>query len=338
MTPGCILLWVCRFFCLFVCVCIHPSIYHNLSIDLSSIYSSICCVCPFSNSSSWVTHSYPPPPQTRPPRLSNLSRRDYRSPPAGGNSDATPSPSSTKLGSPGKTGSNKRKKCFYFDLISKGKTKTTHSGSPSHKISPSTITSTSPCPSSSSESCTTPTNELGERGSPSGASSTSINNGVSLPVKNGSYKRISYSQPVDGNSSIVEAGILLSPQLKRSSKFSLGKPGSRSKSLLSFPARNQSKQSFLQKTSPSVESRIMMFGGGIKHQQPMKHMSGLVSEMEKDVSFQEKSTNNEQLKTEEQKSPSSSDERKKSLHIIESSGRKDTPEDRNQNQSSLTGC
>ena len=226
---------------------------------------------------------------------------------------------------------------MYFDLISKVKAKTTHSGSPSHKISPPAITPTSPCPSSSSESCTTPTNELGERGSPSGASSTSINNGLSLPVKNGSYKRISYSQPVDGNSSIVEAGILLSPQLKRSSKFSLGKPGSRSKSLLSFPARNQ-KQSFLQKTPPSVESRILMFGGGMKHQQLIKYKSGLVAEKEKGVSLQEKSTNNEQLKTEEQKSPSSYDERKKSLHIIESSGSEKTPEGRNHNQSSLIGC
>ena len=85
-----------------LCLCVHPSIYYNLSIDLS-IHSSIYCVYPFSNSPSWVTHSYPPPPQTRPPRLSNLPRKDHRSPPAGGNSDATPSPSYTKFGSPSKT-------------------------------------------------------------------------------------------------------------------------------------------------------------------------------------------------------------------------------------------
>ena len=79
-----------------------------------------------------------------------------------------------------------------------------------------------------------------------------------------------------------------------------------------------------------------MFGGGIKHQQHIKYKSGLMTEKEKYVSLQEKSTINEQLKTEEQKSPSS-DERKKSLHTIEFSGKKDTPEDTNQNQSSLSG-
>ena len=80
-----------------------------------------------------------------------------------------------------------------------------------------------------------------------------------------------------------------------------------------------------------------MFGGGIKHQQYIKHKSGLMTENEKYVSLQEKSTINEQLKTEEQKSPSSSDERKKLLDTIEFSGKKDTPEDTNQNQSSLIG-
>lgn len=62
-----------------------------------------------------------------------------------------------------------------------------------------------------------------------------------------------------------------------------------------------------------------------------------MTENEKYVSLQEKSTINEQLKTEEQKSPSSSDERKKLLDTIEFSGKKDTPEDTNQNQSSLIG-
>ena len=131
----------------------------------------------------------------------------------------------------------------------------------STKVPPPTISSTpSPCYSSSSDSCTTPTKDLGERGSPAGASSTPSSN---LPVAKSSsklYKNAqrppSNSQPVELNGSHIDAGILLSPQLRRSTKFSSSsKLDSRSNLYLS----KFNKQSFVQKNIPSVASRIKQF-------------------------------------------------------------------------------
>lgn len=140
---------------------------------------------------------------------------------------------------------------MYYPLGSKG---TPHAqANSSHKISPTTISSTpSPSPSSSSESCTTPTNELAERGLPAGASTNSTNQ-----IKLRTFP--SNSQPFEPHPTHVEAGILLSPQLKRTPRsFSSGTPIYRSGSLHSFLPKSP-KQTFLQKKVPSVASRILQF-------------------------------------------------------------------------------